>query len=180
MGEKLIILNTSDESAQLKTVTGWVSRNGHFFGNDERTARYDGSTHRVCDCGDLIDRHSYCRPCHNKKEDEKFAAMERKEWDGKTMLYSQSADEYFHDSDQILDHCEEYECKPDDMQFIICEPVYAGEIDPNEYYRDDLPEDGEVDSELEAAFSELNKLIREAKPILCWMPGKYAAIVETL
>ena len=178
--EKKIILGTSDEAAKIETVTGWMSRTGRFWGKDERAARYDGSTHRLCSCGEVIEKQGYCRPCADKKEAEKFAAMERKEWDGKAMLYSQSADEYFHDSDQILDHCEEHECKPDDMQLVICEPVYAGEIDPNEYYHDDLPEDCEVDGELADAFEELNKLIRESKLILSWMPGKFAAIVEAL
>ena len=174
-----IILPDSPEAATQKTVTGWVSASGYFWGNDEHMARYDGSTHRACECGELVAKNSYCRPCALKREAEKFAAMQRKVWDGEAMLYSDAADEYFHDYDQISDHCEEADCSPDDLRLIICEPCYAREIDPNEYFRDDLPEDGEVDSELSAAFEELNKFIRESKPILSWCPGKFAAIVET-
>ena len=47
-----MILNTSDEAAHFVTgLSGWVSRHGHFYGNDERLARYDGCTHTVCECG---------------------------------------------------------------------------------------------------------------------------------
>lgn len=178
--EKKIILGTSDEAAKIETVTGWMSRTGRFWGKDERAARYDGSTHRLCSCGEVIEKQGYCRPCADKKEAEKFAAMERKEWDGTTPLCLYHADRYFWDIDELTDYCEENEVQPDQLNLVICEPIYAREIDPNEYYHDDLPEDGEVDSELEAAFEELNKLIRESKPILSWMPGKFAAIVEAL
>ena len=43
---KQIILPESPEAASVQTVTGWVSRTGRYWGNDERMARYDGSTHR--------------------------------------------------------------------------------------------------------------------------------------
>jgi hypothetical protein len=47
-----------------------------------------------------------------------------------------------------------------------------------EFYESDLPEDGEVPSDLFAAFEELNKTIRESKIILSWVTGKYAAIIK--
>jgi hypothetical protein len=174
--EQVVVLDTSDEAAKITTVTGWLSRDGRFFGQDERTARYAGCTHVTCEtCGTVRERNTYCSPCYHRKQDEKYAAMPRKEWDGVGMLYSQAADEFFHDEDQILDHCEESDCDPKDLKLIICEPQYAREIDPNEHYCNDLPEEGEVDSELADAFDELNKLIRESKPILSWYPGKFAA-----
>ena len=45
MAEKPIIMEDSPEAASIKTVTGWVSRTGRFCGDDERMARFDGSTH---------------------------------------------------------------------------------------------------------------------------------------
>ena len=45
MAEKQIIMEDSPEAASIQTVTGWVSRTGRFWGNDERMARFDGSTH---------------------------------------------------------------------------------------------------------------------------------------
>jgi len=44
-----IVPYDSAEAASIQTVTGWVSRSGRFWGNDEHMARYDGCTHRKCD-----------------------------------------------------------------------------------------------------------------------------------
>lgn len=175
--EKLVILNTSDESATFKTgLSGWVSRNGIFWGNDERAARWDGCTHVVCECGQAVEKSwTKCALCRSVAEDKRFAALERKPWDGKTPLCLYDDDRFFWSEDDLTDYCEEYGYEPEDLKLLICEPTYAREIDPNDYYCDDLPEDGEIDGDLAAAFDELNKIIRESKVILSWAPGKYAA-----
>lgn len=46
--EKKIIPYDSPEAASFKTVTGWVSSDGIFCGNDEHVARYRGCTHIKC------------------------------------------------------------------------------------------------------------------------------------
>ena len=175
-----IILSSDEKAAQLKTVTGWVSAKGHFYGQGtqaESMARYDGSTHRPCsECGELIEKSGYCRPCRAKQEIAKYNAMPRKKWDGKALLYSQVEDRYFNDADDLDSHCE-YMTESDipALRLIICEPTYAGEIDPNEHYYDDLPEEGEIPNDLQKAFDDLNAFLRETKIILSWSPGKYAA-----
>ena len=175
-----IILPSSDQAASFQTVSGWVSRNGHFFGNDERLARYDGSTHRECPkCSKVIEKNNYCRDCHANGEIEKYQKMERREWNGTDGLYSQAHDKWFFGYDELSDYCEwNHVVSLDDLRLIICQPVYAREIDPLEFYESDLPEDGEVPSDLFAAFEELNKTIRESKIILSWVTGKYAAIIK--
>ena len=78
-----IILPGDPEAASIQTVTGWVSENGYFYGdkpNSEGLARYDGSTHRKCDCGETIKKNSYCRKCHTKKRDAIFDGMKKVEW----------------------------------------------------------------------------------------------------
>jgi ribosomal protein S27AE len=63
---------------------------------------------------------------------------------------------------------------------IICDPVLATPIDPNEYYSDSLPDDGgTVSDKLDDAFDRLNEVIRKEKP-LSWVPGKYAVDIGTL
>lgn len=171
-----IVLPESPEAASIQTVTGWVSRLGHFFGQDERTARYDGCTHRKCEkCGGIIGKHDYCRPCHAKAEIEKYEKMERKPWNGTDALYSQADDLYFFDAGELDQYCEDEEVKPESLRLIICVPTHAHTIDPNDYYCDDLPEDGELPDDIAAAFQELNDAIRESKSILSWSPGKFAA-----
>lgn len=179
MDEKAIILPDDPAAATFQTVSGWVSRRGFFYGQDERLARYDGSTHRVCpECGALIEKNGYCRPCHIKKEITKFEAMPRKTWDGVGMLYSDSQDRYFYGWDDVDDYCASEEVTPESLHLIICEPVYAREIDPTEYYEGDLPDEGEIPSDLQKAFDELNAFIREEKIILSWTPGRFAADIE--
>ncbi len=76
--ETPVIMFDSPEAAQRVTVEGWRSRRGLFYGNDERTARFDGCTHRPCEgCGVTIPREpwTHCRSCQEKNTAERFAAL---------------------------------------------------------------------------------------------------------
>lgn len=179
-----MILPDDQDAAKIMTVTGWVSAKGNFFGDDERLARYDGSTHRKCpDCGEIIVKHGYCRDCYIQKQITKFESMPRRVWNGTDMLYSQSCDRYFNDADDLANYCEAEMIalsKIGELRLIICVPVYATEIDPSEQYHDDLPDefDDRLPSELERLFNDLNEGIRESKIILSWTPGKFALNVD--
>ena len=180
MAEKQVIMEDSPEAASIQTVTGWVSRAGRFWGNDERTARYDGSTHKRCECGSVIEQRSYCRTCHDRKEIERWDAMPEVEWDGVSMLYSQSADQYFRDEQELSDYCADSDepCTPDDLRLIICTPNYLREVDLCETHSDDMPEDGDESCfapEVQEALCALNKAIRESRTpdkAVSWSPGK--------
>ena len=172
----------SDEAAKIITVTGWVSSTGRFFGDDERLARYDGSTHTKCECGSVIERcRIMCNDCFDKKQAKKYNELKTEAWDGKTPLYSNSTDRYFWNEEDLFDFCEEADANVDSLDLVICEPVYPHELCASEIYADDLPEDTACDPELEEAFEELNKKIREQiekKKVLSWQPSKIAAIIE--
>ncbi|MFZ2635562.1 MAG: hypothetical protein WAX33_04400 [Rectinemataceae bacterium] len=180
MNDEKIVLSTSDEAAKFVTgLSGWVSRNGRFWGNDERMARYDGCTHTVCDCGKPVEKGWLkCTECRNKANNELFAGMKKEVWDGETPLTLYDGDEYFFDWDSLACYCEDHGTTPEEVGLLLCKPTYASEIDPNEYYCDDLAEDGEVDSGLVEKFNELNKYIRENKIILSWTPSDIVAIIE--
>jgi len=75
---KEMVMFNSDQAAQFRTnLSGWVSRNGRYFGNDERAARYDGCTHTICeDCGNPVDRgYLICQECREKRDKSKYDAM---------------------------------------------------------------------------------------------------------
>ena len=170
-----IVMSDSAEAATYRTdISGWVSRDGRFFGDDERLARWSGCTHCPCsECGAMTSKHrTICDPCHAKREDANYAAMPTKEWDGDTPLYSHKDDKYFFGD--VLEYCEDEDRKPEDLQLVICEPAYGRPID-SDYFCDELPEDGEVPDVIAVAMQALNKAIKEAGP-LSWLPGKYAAI----
>ena len=172
MNDEKIIMMDSDEAAKKMTVTGWVSRHGRFFGKDERTARYDGSTHKKCEgCGKILKKITYCHYCQAQKESEKFKAMPRRLPNREEPLYSIALDKYYFydDWDEDLEDGRTVE----DLMLVICDPVQYRQVD-SEYWCDDLPEDGEIHPDLEEALKNLNDVISKLPPI-CWYPGKVAA-----
>ena len=169
------VLKTSDEAAKFVTdISGWVDRHGRFFGKEEDMARWSGCTHIVCpDCGNPTPKgYTICKGCREKKAVERYEAKERKQWDGETPLYSEFADEYFFSEDSLNGYVEFGETKQA-LRLVICEPIYLKEID-EDHFCDELPEDGELPEDVFSVLEELNKTIREQKPV-SWMPGEYAA-----
>jgi hypothetical protein len=175
MADEVIVMRDSDEAAQLKTVTGWVSRDGMFFGNDERTARWSGCTHEVCEgCGNVIPR-GFCNSCRVKSDIERWKAAERAPYDGTAMLYSDLCDQYFRDEDEAREYAENEGYSLDYLRLYICEPQY-GRLIEDDYFCDQFPENGEVPESIREAMDVLNKAIREAGP-LSWYPGKTVPIL---
>lgn len=97
--EKIVMMD-SDEAASIQTLTGWVSRDGHFWGDDEHMARWSGATHRKCknkpDDHPIHRTHSYCEECHKESRQAKFAALERAVWAGEPLVIFDD-DTYFFD-----------------------------------------------------------------------------------
>ena len=182
MREKKVIRYDSPEAAKFVTdVKGWVDIKGYFWGNDTRSehmARFSSATIMICEkCGADYPNHSYCGPCATKHQIERYNPMPRQKWDGETLLYSDAADKWFPEMSEIEEYCEENECTPESLRLIICEPVYAREID-EDYFCDELPEEQtlmDVDEELANLVEQVNKYIRERKTPLSWTPGKFAA-----
>lgn len=179
-----MILYDSPEAAEIKTITGWVSRNNHYWGNDEHMARYDGCTHRKCEtCGEPIVKNSYCRPCYDKKEIEKFKNMERKPWDGKAFLYSHALDGFIWSADDLDYLKEENDMTDADLMLVFCEPRYSPLLDPDDFLEGVLADECcgyDIPEELLSAFNELNQRIKEYGKPLSWIPGKFAVAVDNL
>jgi hypothetical protein len=175
--DKVVMFN-SDESAKFVTnVSGWVSRNGRFYGNDERTARYDGCTHRPCgNCGEPTEKSwLICPDCREKKDIEKYKSMPKEVWNEEGGLYSDSHDKYFWSWDEVEDYCGDEDIKEEDLRLIICIPQYLPLLDKSDYGSDELPEDHELPDEVIKAIDDFNKIIKEEPPV-SWYPGNKAAI----
>lgn len=184
---KDIILPSDPIAAKLVTVTGWQSRDGRFYGSDERLARWAGSTHVPCDdCGAPTPTRSYtvCSECRSKREVERYDAMPKDEWDGVQMLFSQSADKYFSDIDEAyefaVEDLDESEVVDEDnnadrvkwldtLMLVLCEPNRVRSLD-SDHFCEDLPEDGDVPSEVEQAVDIFNEAVKGI--VLSWSPGK--------
>ena len=170
------IMFDSDEAAHLQTnISGWVSRNGRFWGNDERAARYDGCTHRICeDCGDPCPKSwLICDKCKDIRDIKRYNAMPKEVWNEVGMLYSDALDKYFSYWGEIEDYCEDEGIGIDKLRLIICEPDYLPLI-PDDYGSDVLPEDGELPDSVIKAIEDFNKIIQDAGPV-SWYPSNRAA-----
>lgn len=180
MSEEIKVMYASDEAAHPETVTGWVSRDGHFWGKDEHMARWSGCTHLKCECGAEMSKHYIrCNACQKKLRDTKFEALPIKEWDGKTPLVIYNTDRYFFTDEELSDYCDEEGVLAGNLQLMLCEPVRLHSIDPDDYCHDYLPEDTyleDVEPELAKAFHALNEVIEKTPP-LSWMQGGYRASV---
>jgi len=178
--EQKKIMYDSDEAAQLKTVTGWVSSDGFYYGDDEDLARYTGSTHKVCKCGNEHSKtYMMCNECRKEKELERYYNKEFKKWRGEP-LYSYESDEYFFSDDALNWYCEDNNASSDDLLLVICEPQFARIVD-DDHWVDDLPEDQylhDVAPKISKAVEALNKIILEENSVLSWVPGKYRTKVE--
>jgi len=180
MTEQLQILPDSPLAAQPVTITAWKARNGQLYW-DEQTARYAGSTHSLCKRCQCVTSKDWtlCLGCREKLEIERFEAMPRADWDGESMIYSQVLDKYFRDMNEVEEALEDLDepITKADARLVICRPNRARQIDPDDFFVDDLPEDGEVPDELRKAFEALNAVIAKQPP-LSWSPGPFALRLE--
>lgn len=177
MEDKKIVMFDSSEAATLKTVTGWVSRDGRFYGDDERIARYAGCTHQACDqCEAIVPRgRLICDACRNKATAAKYSALEAKEWDGETPLALFDCDTYFFDFESVEDYCDQNDCKVEDLQLVICTPIKPALLSADDLFCDSLPEDGETPDAVKDAVEAVNQAIIAAPPF-SWYPGKFRAV----
>jgi hypothetical protein len=176
MSDQPIILPDSPEAARIETVTGWVSRNGRFYGIDEHLARYDGSTHVPCsDCGAPTEKGwTKCADCRAKHEAEREAKRPRQVWDGETPLFHEGSERFIFDGD-VDELCEDEEKSFNEMEFVLCEPEYAREIEADDF-SDDLPDNdsGMAPEKLTAAIEAFNAAMKGV--VLCWRPTDIVAI----
>ncbi|MFJ7007636.1 hypothetical protein [Pseudomonas putida] len=179
MREEKVVMYESPEAASIQTVTGWVDPSGRFWGKDEHMARYCGSTHRQCANNPAHPIHAtngWCEDCRAESRAEKFDAMPKRVWAGE-VITEYDGDEYFFDEESLRDHLIDNDIDPADLKLVFCTPNYPRQIDPNDHFCDDLPEDGEInDDQLLAAFQLLNEMIRKCPP-LSWSPEHEAVVL---
>jgi hypothetical protein len=173
MKQEKVVLITDDEAAKQVTVTGWVSRHGRFYGDAERSARWDGCTHIVCACGAPQEKgYTHCQACRDKRDRERWEAMPVVDWDGETPLVCYRSDEWFFNTDQLVEHCEDNEIEIGDLMLVNGAPIYARQID-EDYWSDDLAEDCELPKPIRDALNQFNAAVAAYKEPLSWHMGKY-------
>lgn len=180
MDKKIILYDSHGAAIHRTMLSGWVSSNGRFFGEDEHLARYDGCTHRKCSlCKNLVEKsRTMCSDCNEKRQVAKYAKKEVKKWDGATPLYSEVADEFYFDEEGFEDLLPDWIERHVNPRLVLCESVFLHRVD-EDYWIDALPEDGVVPPNVEKALNALNKEIDNTDPV-SWSPGRYAVSVEDI
>lgn len=183
MSEEIILPDDPRAATYRTDIEGWVSRKGLFFGMNERTARYDGSTHTACSKCGIATKHPYiiCDKCRDIIGKEKYEARPSKVWDGKAMLYSLSVDEYFIGIEEAVEYLEDQNDEIinektllEDLQLVICEPVHIQlqeELFDHKLPIDEYTGDFIVAQELDDAINTFNDAMKDV--IVSWKPGKF-------
>lgn len=182
--EAEVILPGDSRAARYVTdVKGWVSRDGRFYGDDERLARWAGSTHNECEsCGAVTERpYVKCPACRAKAAEDRHAKRKVKPYSGEP-VYSEAIEQFFFDDGELTDYLEEDDALSlSDLQLVFCEPQFAYEIDAEDQWQDIIPEDGEAPGWLREAVERLNETIREhRKDPVSWIGGNVAVDVATI
>lgn len=182
--ETEIILPDDPRAARYVTdVKGWVSRDGCFYGNDERLARWAGSTHNVCEACEVVTvrPHTKCPACRAKAGAERHAKRDTRPYNGEP-IYSEAIEEFFFDDGDLADYLEGDDALPlEDLRLVFCYPQFVDCIDAEDQWNDVIPEDGEAPDWLREAVETLNDTIREHRdhPI-SWLGGNVAVDVATI
>jgi len=172
-----IIMFDSPEAAQYRTnISGWVSRGGVYFGDDEFSecaARQAGCTHMLCrSCGatPTPEHRPVCPACSAAAERTWYDSLPRAEWDGQALLYSEVQGRYYTSPGNATASLCAGETLAD-LRLTICTPNYASPIDPD-YFADEMGEDSELPADIHDAMEEFNRAVDGI--VLSWSPGQTA------
>jgi hypothetical protein len=196
MPNEKIVLPSDPEAAQLVTVQLWQA--GPYAENtgrgmlykDEHSARFVGSTHRICEgCGKAFDRrrsrYVVCDGCMTLRDHAKYEALPLVEWDGTTPLCIFDGDDYFFAIDDIDTYLDNNFARVGDsdekmagylanLQLVVCEPEGPHVVDADcieSYLEWDSDRDGQLPQPVLDALKILDSVIQEH--VKCrWRQGK--------
>lgn len=181
MNNEDIIFEDSEEAAHYVTnIEGWVSRDGIFYGDKEHIARYSGATHSKCKKypeHPAYKKNSYCKLCRKEKMQEKYKSFPVVEWDEITPICIFDNDQYFFDPEGLEDYCWDNEIDVNSLNLVLCSQNPFSELDPYDFFVDELPEEGEIPSNILKAFDHLNEVIRNT-PSCSWSPSNIAVKIK--
>lgn len=183
-----------------KATTQWICRscNRNHFGQ-ENTARRCCATDVPCSkqgCGNRIEikpQRGYittsrcCKECEERVRQQRadkqritWEAREKKPWDGKAMLYSDSRDRFFNDLCELYDYYADEKSDymidtVDDLEIRICVPSSPPYFELAEYLCDCLPEE-DYGKHLPGNAEEVENIVNEylSSHTFSWEPGPYA------
>jgi hypothetical protein len=179
--EEKIIMYDSPEAASVKTgLSGWVSANGHYCGKDEHLARWDGCTHRQCECGHIYEKTWVCcEKCRQKKSNERYLALPHTPFEQVECCMLWDDDKFFFSHEDVEEYLEENNLQPEDIRLQVCEAKTGLSRVDEEQWREELPEDHELPPEIQEAIKALNEAISKHSPTVWWGIEKRTTFVKS-
>lgn len=160
--EEKIIMFDSPEAAVEVNMDLWKSSDGRLAVKEE-TARYNGCTHKVCECGSIMKKWQMkCDSCSNELKRKQFLALPFREWDLVSPVCTTDEDKYFFNEADLIEYMEEDEDEPmTEIDLLICTENEWKTVD-EDYWGDEMPEDsdGELPKKMQEALDNLNTIIK--------------------
>ena len=134
-----------EDAAAPVTASGWECvKCHHFYGDNERAARYCCHTDAPCKCGARKKRHEVsCEGCWHKQKIERWNGLEQVsdalEPSSDSPWALLDGDEYFFDAESFIEHCEQHEVKPSEVFPVLCKPHNPPAFNLSEWLDDYLP-----------------------------------------
>jgi len=181
MDKKIVMFDDPDLVEYRTNLEGWTGPDGLYHGKGEegeKRARYANSTHKKCECGNVMDKYRIvCRSCSSKKESERFNKLEAVDWDGESMISLYNDEKFFTDMDDVYEYCELEEIDINDLRLMHCEKrISINHINIDELNEEYMTEDGQGVSEwhpeIAKKVEELNELISNTEPKLWFETNK--------
>lgn len=170
-----IVMYDSDEAATIQTVTGWVSGDGFFWGENEHQARWRGCTNIKCKCGNItVKSYTICENCRAKATRERYLALPFREYKGEPVV-DWDGETYFFDEDSIIEYLDDNDLTEIDLLF--CRKQEWNPVSPDIWEDIMPPDEYELPDELQEALDNLNKVI-ESLPACSYFPGKERTVYK--
>jgi hypothetical protein len=159
--EEKIIMFDSPEAAVKVNMDLWKSSDGR-LAVTEAAARYNGCTHKVCECGKIMKKYQIrCDSCDFKSDREIFLALPFREWDLISPVCTTDGDKYFFNEEDLIEYMQEDETDPmTEIDLLICEKNQWRAVEEG-YWCDEMPVDGdgELPKKMQEALDNLNAII---------------------
>lgn len=166
-----------DKDGKVLNKTVYVDTNGVAW-DSEHLARFSSCSHKKCEEHDIIyEKYQQCPQCLKKHQRDRWKNFPAIEWDGKMPITLLDDEVWFYEKADIEQYCQDNNFKAEDLLLIGSEIKKAYELDPTDIYQDELFE-GEVPSELDEIFEEMNKKISEANITLSYWADDVRVIIK--
>lgn len=176
-----------DAEIEFRTdISGWVTPDGRYFGDNQHLARWNSCTTVTCaseDCDNHTHKQwTHCLPCRNKTKKDKWEKADKAPLSVSSVcLWSDAVGEYFSGWERVEEYCEEFDSAPEELLLYHCKRNKAPVFELEDFLCDIIPEDHTVEdvtsSEVIEAASRLNKLL-QACNLNSYSPSKIAVEIK--